>query len=545
MIPFEVIKALSGLALVFLSLRVMTHSLDESVILKIGPIIKYLDKGILKPLLFGLIFTAFTQSSSMTVIVIMGLLIKGPLTFTSSFYMMLGSTVGTTLKGWIYLYSWEYVGPLLLILSSFSLLFVKTHRSRKYIEYFLSIGLMFLGWFMMGEGLRPILNSDLMVEILKNLSGDTFSNILFTAFIGFLLTTLIQSSSTVIFLVISLAESNSLPYIVAVGLILGANIGTTMTHVFASLEYNKNVKRLAFSHFFIKAFGVLMALLSLKLFLNTVDFLFLKQMNNVTIGTKCAAIHTGFNIINSLIWPFLSPFLFKLLYTFFPKDLGHGRMWLTPPVRNLLVQLPNHAMGEIKKEWKILKDKVKGLEDEVFSYLISKKSVELRPRSGPNFILSDILAVEEILIGMMVQKNANNKNAVHFLSSFSQLKLVYEDIINLKKHVESLTDKDLDLIRESLKDHFLEINKRRNKIWKTIFTDRHFDPQKTNRKVLKKLEEQIVSACGNQEKLGKEQVIILYQISIGLLGHLQRLINLAIKDTYDYSEKQDFPTSTH
>ena len=196
-----------------------------------------------------------------------------------------------------------------------------------------------------------------------------FTRIIAGVGIGIFLSFLVQSSSTVLFLIIGMGSSGNIPFLIGVAVILGANIGTTFSGLVASLEYQNEVKRLAVAYFIVKFVGAMMSVLLFRSFLNFVNLLYFDQISQWSLPIKLAAVHTGFNIINVIIWTVLSPILFKITKVLVKEDWSDTKSWSSAAIINLLTQVPEQAFEELKIEWKIIREKTKGLEDEIFSVI--------------------------------------------------------------------------------------------------------------------------------------------------------------------------------
>ncbi|NRA46614.1 MAG: Na/Pi cotransporter family protein [Oligoflexales bacterium] len=527
-----ILYPLTGLAVFLFSLRFLTKSIDESIANRITPFLQKIDGSIFTPLCSGIVLTIIFQASSITIITVMALVGRGLLGLRSGLFVMMGATIGTAVKSWVFATETLVFGYFLIIIPSICLLVVRHHFRRQTFELVLSIGFMFLGWNMLVTGAPKLLPPHFIEGLfLEGVGGSDFQSLCVAFVIGFVLTVLVQSSSTVVLLLIGLAHDGQISFILGTAGILGANVGTTITELVVAIEYRARVKKVALAHFIIKACGAVFALLLLNTFLNAVDLIFFGQLKSLSLPYQFSLVHIGFNVINVSVWILASPLLIRILDNLTAEEVARSNLWLSDPVRNLLKQVPDQAWVEIREQWKNLKERVKIAEDQVFEIISSGRyPVKF---VDTDEILNHFRSIEEIVLGLLRQEGYHNGDVARILSDFRHLRLIYGDILALKAFLDSVPLSKLRKVSLQVNEQLAAIDQKRDELWNAIFLEEKAKKTgKTQKLVLRNLEHQILQVCGDQKQINPEIVRITYQLSTKILSILQRIISLARHDRY-------------
>lgn len=256
--------------------------------------------------------TAIIQSSSVTTTMLVGFVNAGLMTFSASVAVTFGASIGTTITAQIVAFdigNWAF----LLIIIGFSLYFFSSGRKYKFIgEGLLGLGLIFLGLFLMKVAVSPLKD----MSWFKSLLDTAIGNPLLGFLIGLVLTGIVQSSSATTGMMVAMALSGVIPggtdgLRVAVPFLLGANIGTTVTALLASIGTSRAAKRTAVANTLYKTIGAIIFLPLLPLYYRFITWAF----GGLPLARQIAMAHTFFAIIMTLIMlPFINPFI-KLVKT--------------------------------------------------------------------------------------------------------------------------------------------------------------------------------------------------------------------------------------
>lgn len=523
-IPY--LQPLAGFALFLFALRFLHQAIDDSVGQRLKPILKYCDRGFSRPLLCGFFVTLLVQASSITIIASMALASRRLLTINTAILIMFGATIGTAAKSLIFSFDMLAVGYFLLAASGIFLLLARKPLNRRTLEIIFSVGMMFLGWKMIKNGLDPITTNQEFVSFFKAFTNPSILHLLAFACLAFVITALVQSSSTMVIVLMGLSQTQELPISLCLAGILGANVGTTITALIASIEYRTAVKRIALAHFIMKAVGATGTILMLPMFINLVDLVTWGHLNQLPLDEQIAAGHIVFNVTNVAIWLALFPLLTKMVTRALPQNERGQKEWLPQPVILMLRQLPTEALQEVEHQWKGFKEKAKVIEDEVFVTLASGRNPETPYDIGE--ILGDLNAAEDLLLSALRRITGDRSTIVTRMTDVRNLRLMTQDLDDLRHYLSALPRHDLAQVSQQAATLVNQVEGMRQQIWLAIFHDHKL---KKSRKMLaytlRIMEEQLLNLSGNTSGLDDRQVLIYYQLSTKILAYLQRALSLA------------------
>jgi phosphate:Na+ symporter len=284
----------------------------------------------------GMAVTGIIQSSSVTTVMIVGMVNAGLMTLKQSIGVILGANIGTTITAWIMAYSLEQYGLPIVGFSALFYLFSKSDRIRFFAVFVLGLGMVFFGLDLMKQGLTPIRSMPEFIAWFSRFQADSYLGIVKCILVGAAVTAIVQSSSATVGITMALAGTGIIDFPTAAGLILGENIGTTITPVLASLGTTINAKRAAYAHVFFNAMGVLWItplffILIKGIIWFTTSFLGCENPD-VAVYTETASTypyaekaiataHTGFKMMNVLVFlPWIGIYT-KLLRWLFPEKV--------------------------------------------------------------------------------------------------------------------------------------------------------------------------------------------------------------------------------
>jgi phosphate:Na+ symporter len=270
---------------------------------------------------------------------------------TQALSVVLGANIGTTVTAQIIAFKVSAVAPLAIGIGALMLLFVKSSKINYIAEIILGFGLLFFGMTTMSAAFVPLNNSPAFAEIFV-----TFSEYpLLAVLVGTLTTLLVQSSSATIGITIALASNGLVDYQGAVALVLGDNIGTTITANLAAIGGNRAAKQAAFGHFLFNVFGVIYMLILFKPFLGIVDMLtpsdplFMAADGTYpNVARHVANAHTLFNIINAIIFIPLLPLLAKACQAVIKTDEQQDYQYTH--LSSVMAKTPEVAVVQVRQE---------------------------------------------------------------------------------------------------------------------------------------------------------------------------------------------------
>ena len=303
---------IGALALLIYGMKVMSEALQKMAGSQLRHILGAMTTNRFTGMLTGMFITVSVQSSSATTVMTVSFVNAGLLTLAQAISVIMGANIGTTLTAWIMsagfsLNITDFVWPAFFI--GILLIYMRKHR---YIGDFL-FGVAFL-FFSLGVLSQTGKEMDLghnadLAAFFASFNPNNFFTIVAFLLIGTILTCIVQSSAALMAITMVLCTSGVLSIYPGIALVMGENIGTTLTANVAALTGNTQARRAAMAHLFFNVFGVLWILLCFYPFVNTVCSFVgvdptVARLNPVRLSLVLAAFHTAFNITNTciLIW---------------------------------------------------------------------------------------------------------------------------------------------------------------------------------------------------------------------------------------------------
>jgi phosphate:Na+ symporter len=293
-----VVGLLGGLALFLLGLDQMTAALRVVIGDKTKRILERMTSNRVSGLMTGAGITAVIQSSSVTTVLLVGFITAGFVTFVQSVPVILGSNIGSTFTAQIIAFkvtSWALV----LVAAGFGWSAIAKKESRRAQgRAVMGIGLVFFGMVVMSDAMSPLREYEAFIEAMK-----TLENIFLGILAGAVLTALVQSSAVTAGIVIVLASQGLMSLEAGIAVVLGANIGTSVTALLAAIGKPREAQRAAVAHLLFNVVGVVIWIPIVGQLASVVTSI------GGGVPREIANAHTIFNVVNALIFlPFVSQF---------------------------------------------------------------------------------------------------------------------------------------------------------------------------------------------------------------------------------------------
>ena len=327
----------------------------------------------------GLVITMLIQSSSVTTVMVVGMVNATLMNLTQAIGVILGADIGTTITGWILLSPISEYGLPMMGFAAFFFLFSKNERLRYTAMMILGLGMVFFGLILMKEGFHPLREMEGFKELLAKFSPDDYFGVLRCCLVGAAVTAVVQSSSATLGITIAMVGTGVLDFETAAALVLGENIGTTITACLGAIGASTNAKRAAAAHVTIKVLGVAWITAMFFPYMKLMKSLIGADLITTTVMVEgiptyvhamkgIAMSHTGFNIANVIVMiPFttvLSRVLMRVMPDKVAKEAPHlkfldVRMLDTPAMGIQQSQKEIVRMGDIAHKMLVrLKDVV-------------------------------------------------------------------------------------------------------------------------------------------------------------------------------------------
>ena len=353
---------LGGLGIFFFGMKFMSDGLQAVAGDVIRKIINSITTNRFMAVGVGLVVTCIIQSSSVTTVMTVGFVNAGLMNLTQAIGVIFGANIGTTITGWIISVKVDKYGLLLVGLGFIPGLFSKSEKWQHLGKSVLGVGLVFMGLQIMSSSFAPLRDNQSFLDSIAYFSGEHYGAYIASIMMGCLLTMIVQSSSAMLGITMALATSGVIPYHTAVSLVLGENIGTTITAILASIGANVNAKRAARAHACFNLFGVMIVLIILPYYFDLVNSLIPEDARFVApdgtqpnVAQHIALAHTLFNLSATLLFlPFinqLARFVTKITPDRAEKEVPH-LMVLGDPMN----MLPAASMAQAESELKKMKE---------------------------------------------------------------------------------------------------------------------------------------------------------------------------------------------
>ncbi|WP_321365997.1 Na/Pi cotransporter family protein [uncultured Desulfuromusa sp.] len=328
--PFKMgYTAVGGLGIFILGMKYLSDSLQMLSGGLIRKAISSVTTNRFLAVLVGLFVTTFVQSSSITTVMVVGLTNAGLMQLTQAIGVILGANIGTTITGWILAVKIGKYGLLLIALGVFPMLFSKNERIAASSRVLVALGMIFFGLEIMSGAFKPLRSDEGFMNLMLSLDAQSLLSILGCVAIGCMMTMIIQSSSAMLGITIALATTGAIPLYTAIALVMGENIGTTITAQFAAIGGSIASRRAAMAHSVFNLLGVFIIISFFSPYVGMVEKLVPgvasftnAEGNHPYIAAHIAMAHTIFNVTATLVMlPFLN-YLAQLVIKIVPEKQG-------------------------------------------------------------------------------------------------------------------------------------------------------------------------------------------------------------------------------
>lgn len=311
-------KLIGSLALLMYGMKSMSESLQKMAGSQLRHVLQAMTTNRIAGMLTGTFITASVQSSTATTVMTVSFVNAGLLTLAQAISVIMGANIGTTLTAWIMSAGFsfnitDFVYPAFFI----AIILIYSKKRKSFGDFLFGIAFMFLG---LGTLRQTGIDMDLggneaVLGFFASFDPDSFITTIVFLLLGSVLTMCVQSSAAIMAITMILCSSGVLPIYQGIALVMGENIGTTVTSNLAALTANTQARRAAFAHMFFNVFGVVWVLCVFRPFIHMVcsfvgyDDTMMKgepgfMANAAKLSFVLAAFHTMFNITNTaiLIW---------------------------------------------------------------------------------------------------------------------------------------------------------------------------------------------------------------------------------------------------
>ena len=309
---YDFLNLIGSLGLFLYGMKIMSEGLQKVAGDRLRSILTAMTTNRVTGVLTGVLITALIQSSSATTVMVVSFVNAGLLTLAESISVIMGANIGTTVTAWIIsIFGFKvdmaaFALPLLAI--ALPLIFSGKSNRKSIGEFIFGFSFLFMGLSYLKANAPDLNANPEMLAFVQNYTDMGFFSILLFLFIGTILTMIVQASAATMAITLIMCANGWISLELGAALVLGENIGTTITANLAALTANTQAKRAALAHFVFNVFGVIWVLIIFHPFMElvnwVVDTFFQSNNPEVAISYKLSAFHSIFNICNVciLIW---------------------------------------------------------------------------------------------------------------------------------------------------------------------------------------------------------------------------------------------------
>lgn len=245
-----ILKMAGGLGLFLFGMSQMSDSIEKVAGAKLRRILEIFTNNRFMGMLVGIIFTGIVQSSSACTVMVVSFVNSGLMNLFQAAGVIFGANIGTTVTSQLISFNLSEYAPAILLAGVVVVMFVKKPSVRKVAEVFIGFGILFVGLSTMSQAMAGMKEEPMIVNLLGSLTNPFLGTL-----VGLVLTSIIQSSSVTVSIVLLLATQDLLALPITLYIIMGCNIGSCATALLASLSGKKDAKRAAFIHFLFNVIG--------------------------------------------------------------------------------------------------------------------------------------------------------------------------------------------------------------------------------------------------------------------------------------------------
>ena len=324
---YDFLKLLGSLALFLYGMKIMSEGLQKFAGDRLRRILTAMTTNRVTGVLTGMLITALIQSSSATTVMVVSFVNAGLLTLSQSIGVIMGANIGTTVTAWIISALGFKVDiaafALPLLAFGIPLLFSQKSNRKSLGEFIFGFSFLFMGLSYLKNNAPDLSQNPDMLAFVQDYTGMGFFSILLFVLIGTVLTMIVQASAATMAITLIMCANGWISFELGAALVLGENIGTTITANLAALTGNTQARRAALAHLAFNVFGVIWVLCLFGPFTDGVSWFVENVMGSndpaVAVSFKLSAFHTCFNICNVLILIWFVKFIERTVCAIIPQ----------------------------------------------------------------------------------------------------------------------------------------------------------------------------------------------------------------------------------
>ncbi|WP_422478327.1 Na/Pi cotransporter family protein [Pleomorphochaeta sp. DL1XJH-081] len=431
---YQLLQIVGSLGLFLFGMRTMSDGIQKAAGERLQSILNFMTGNRVSAILTGFAITAIVQSSSATTVMVVSFVNAGLLQLTQSIGVIMGANIGTTVTGWLVAILGFKVKISAMALPAigfgFILLLIKKLNKQDLGETLIGFGLLFMGLDFLKGSVPDISQHPEMLEFLANFTGHGLASYFLFIIVGTLLTIIVQSSSAAMAITLTMAYAGWIDYPTAAAIVLGENIGTTVTAYLASIGTSVNARRASRAHTLFNIFGVL--------WMTPIFYLFLNLVNTIVPGdvyaldgakalpAHLAMFHTLFNITNTFLCSFFVNLIAKMVTKLVPDEEGIPTAYSLKYIRATLQDTPELYLLTVKRELAKMADIISDMFTrfwDIFSHPESPMANEVETQKKMEDLTDQM---QEEITKFLSQCSMDNMNQVSANNVYSMMRITNE-----------------------------------------------------------------------------------------------------------------------
>lgn len=465
------IQTLGGLGIFILGMKFMTEGLQMAAGNRIRNVLKAVSNNRVVGFITGAGVTALVQSSSATTVMLISFVSAGLMSLNQAVGVMLGCNVGTTMTAQLIAFKLSSLA-LPAITIGVPLKYFAPRKKYRYLgEVILGFGLLFFGMTVMGDGLRPLRSDPEFIAFFTKFDASSMGGVLLCVATGCLLTMILQSSSATVGLTMTLATQGLLDFPSAMALVLGENIGTTITAELATIGSScSDSHRAARSNTMFNVLGVCIMLAIFPYFLQGIEWVSMNvtgaQPWDTQIGGEYPYVsrflangHTLFNLTNAVVFLVFLPALIRVGTWCSPKDKTEGDDLFRLPVFDQHVEdNPVAALAQVRGEIHRMSQTVHAAYSNALECLEKRDHRTVRLRQRYESHINDAHKAVSTFLAKTMQGELNEETSNDIAEQMrivNNLERIGDAVETLGLLCEDIVDKELKFSENAMGDLFV------------------------------------------------------------------------------------------
>ncbi len=470
MMKMVIFQSLGGLGLFLFGMKIMSEGLQRVAGSKMRQILGLVSNNRVIGCLVGTGVTSVIQSSSAMTVMLVGFVDAGLMTLRQAIGVILGANIGTTVTAQLIAFKIEDYALPAVALGVLLKFFIGRKKWRYVGDVLLGFGLVFFGLSLMKTGFAPLRTNPTFIAFFTKFQADTLVGIMLCVLAGAALTMILQSSSATVGITMALASQGLLSFEASVALILGENVGTTVTAQLAAVGASDTARETAMAHSLFNVLGVLNIILIFPYFVDLVSWAtslmfeeggarLLVDGEYPYVARYIANAHTLFNVVNAVVFLGLLPYLVRAAVWLTPGKAKEDVMEEMHHVKYLdsrFVETPSVAIGQARAETIRMGEIVEVMYNDVVNCLKDRQMGELskwRKREDAVDILQKEITqfLVRVVQGPITPEESKEVNSlIRMVNNFERMGDAVE---NLAELIQELIEQDLHLSEGGLYDY--------------------------------------------------------------------------------------------